>query len=233
LTPSDSDLDPQADASPSEVPPKRGLGPVVLLLPLIAVVAGLMWEPGGGGRGEGPRPVPPKSERDLEVPGWVGETEIVPGARLAARLVPLHTADARQRFDRDALAAKLGLGEGQPWQLVLTYRGPLAGSQGPSAPVLDLDRLAVRGDGAAGLDLAVPVAPRVDPDGLADPLLALLAPPAQLSPGRQVTLVLWGPPPIGSPRLVLGSAEFSLRAATVPAQGLPRSLARLEREVPR
>ena len=64
----------------------------------------------------------------------------------------------------------------------------------------------------------------------ADPLITLLEPPdGRLGPGREVTVVLWGPKPGSSARLEGSFGSLALRAQEIDADALARSLARLNR----
>ena len=214
-----STLDPHvAGAGP------RGPGPVVLVLPMLALALGILWARHGRSPNGGPRPDPPAPEREGAVAGWVGEALPAPGARLEARLVPLHGDPVRQSFDRDVLAGRLGLAAGRPWQLELRYTAP----DGVVAPALPLPAARLCDAAGACLVPAVPSVPAPSEGECADPLLTLLAPPPALAPGERVTVVLWGEPPGEGARLVLDSIEVPLRPSKVPQEALPRTLARLE-----
>ena len=205
--------------------PSSDPGPIVLVLPLAALVAGVLWLRHGQGAGTGARPTPPEADVAQLVEGWIGELALDPGARLEARLVPLHGDAERQAFDRDALAGRLGRTDGQPWQLELRYPGS------PESDVsLPLAGLLVRDAAGACLAPGVEAAPAPGEDAAADPLRSLLAPPVALAPGTGLTIVLWGRAPGEAPRLVLGAHEVALRAERVASDSIPRTLARLERE---
>lgn len=201
---------------------------MVLLLPLLTLVLGVLWARHWRGGERGGLPVPPVAELPADVSGWSGALR---EPAVEAHLVPLHEDPLRQAFDRDVLARRLGLGEGQPWQLVLRYHAVEGGGGGP----IDLGALGVLdSEGAALMPPAAARAPGTQSP--ADPLAVLLAPPATpMLPGSGISIVLWGPVPSGDARLVgLSAADgelppLELRAQPVPSDVLPRTLARLER----
>lgn len=204
--------------------PDRAPGPILLVLPLAALVAGVLWLRHGRGAVEGERPAPPEVEAAGLVEGWVGELPLGAGARLVARLVPLHGEAERQEFDREALAARLGRSDGEPWQLELRY----SGTPERDASLL-LPGLSVKDRAGVLLAPVVEAAPAPGDDAPADPLRSLLAPPAELAPGTGLTIVLWGRPPGEGARLLLGLHEVDLRAERMASDSIPRTLARLER----
>lgn len=184
--------------------PVAALGPWLLLFPLVFLALALVWI--AGRRDPTPR-APRAPERDgVAVAGWVGEVELG-GARLVARLAPLHVAPQRQAFERQVLAARYGLGEGEPFQLTLTL-----GATGTAAAEVDLEALSVQDRGGVRL---VPLSAEQRLSGQpADPLRALLAPPeGGLAPGRGVHLMLWGRIPGPDARL-RGAAR--VEGATAP-----------------
>ncbi len=173
--------------------PVAALGPWLLLFPLVFLALAFVWI---AGRREAPPRAPRAPGQDvLSVAGWSGELELG-GARLVARLAPLHAAPQRQAFERRALAARYGLGAGEPFQLSLS----LGAADGDGALELDLEGPWVQDREGARL---VPLAAEQRPAGKpADPLRALLAPPERgLVPGRSVHLLLWGPTPGPEARL--------------------------------
>ncbi len=204
----------------------RGPGPIVLVPPLLALVLGILWvRHGNGFRPRGDRPFPPQSALETQVPGWVGQAEPTGGTRLDVRLVSLHDQADRQRFDRDALAGRLGLEGGQPWRLVLRYSADPAAA----VPALPLDGLELNwGDGKRLLP-AVSTSQGVSEDVGVDPLRSLLALPETLAPNHDVTVVVWGDTPGQDLRLDVGSTQVQLRAEPVAAGTVPPTLARLDR----
>lgn len=210
--------------SPGPSPgPRASLGPIVLLVPLFSLVIGVLWARRARTPWNGRRPAPPALEEASERDAWVGETTR-DGARIVARLLPLHDAHPRLAFERDVLAERLRLGAGRPWRLELAYHELDAAAAG-----LELTNAQVIHD-AGALALAVSRAPEPPEDGVADPLQVLLAPPGdRLEAGREVTLVLWGPAPEGVVRLVTPGLELVLEPRRVAAVLVPETLARLDR----
>lgn len=226
-----------------------GVGPLVLLLPILALLAFTLWRQAGGGAGRS-QPVstePPPSERgERVVDGWAGSFT-VPGEApfvVEARLAPLHAVPERQAFDAAALAGRLGLPDGEPWRLALTARAdvglgsatgsPLDAARPVPAPAaLPLDALALTGFQA----LTDPAdGPRFDP------LRTLLsAPRVGLEPGQRVDLMFWRPRLRGARSggtveptactLSVGSGDASLEVVLTPTRlaepGTSASLARL------
>jgi len=193
--------------------------------------------------------------REEDVEGWAAEGA-TGGVRLRARLFPLHADAARWAFEAAALRARLGLEDGLPWRLELACEdlpgdpaptpeaslevgAPTGGPASAREPrAFELGGLAVRHDGGWILP-AVPSAPAPAPGAVCDPLRSLLAAPAEaLVPGRELSLVLWGPRPMGSPVLVrrtgpaepLGETLLALAPERVSPALVSRTLARLERE---
>lgn len=220
------------DDDPPRGAGRRGPGPVVLLLPLLTLSLALLWVRWHARR-PGERPAPPPSAPTV-VPGWVGEADLG-GRRLTAQLSPLYEEPARVAFEREALEARLHLPEGRPWRLFVA----LAAGDGSAATPVEwsLHGLVVRHAGGT-IAPVVAEAPEPAPDAVADPLQSLLAPPAEgLRPGREVTLVLWGPAPEPGATLtlehdpqVVGEPAVALAPQSLAAATVTRTLARLDRE---
>ena len=156
--------------------------PVAVVL-LLGVRDRLLPRTGSGA--SAPPATPETLGEAVEVHGWSGSHERASdGARLDARLEPLHPDPARQAFDAAVLSERLGLDVGgQPWRLSLVSRGS------PEPLVTDLAAVAIRGL----LPLVAGGAPE-RPDLL--PLTALFgAPEGPLPSGERADLVLWGPVP--------------------------------------
>jgi hypothetical protein len=240
---------------------RRRIGPIVMLLPLLSVVVALMWmhdrRPAPG-----PRAEPPLAAEVRDVDGWGGVLELLDGVRVVASVTRLHADPERQRFDAAALGARLarvwpeiaegGPGaarDGEPWRLRLQLVAPTGpsseratgrvdGRHDDPASAFALERLLVTD--ARGLALATPPRRDVAPDAVADPLLALLAPPrAVLGVGETLDLFLWGRAP-GADAALIGLADPAPgSAATAPLALVRRpvssaahagSRARLERD---
>ena len=207
---------------------RSGPGAFVLLLPLLTLILAVLWSRHWRQTTSGERPEPPTVAQEREVEGWVGSGELAPGLSLSARLVPLHDESARQAFDREVLAQRLGLGPGQPWRLVLELGAPAAGASDTNA--LELKAAAVEDSAGARLGPVFTNRPRPAESEVIDPLRALLALPAQsLDVGHTVTLVLWGEAPGSGARLVGFGEPIDLQARRVRVDVLPATLARLDR----
>jgi hypothetical protein len=221
---------------------------VALGVPLAALACGYLFLCTRAPR-LGERASPPAADA-AAVDGWVGTLAGPGGARLEARLTPLHAAPERQAFDARALERRLALEPGEPWLLVLRYRaddGPPS-ALAPAAelpvavPALALARVEVHDEGGRAAR-ALPSA-AVGPATPADPLRVLLAPPAEdLAPGEEVGLVLWGRRPAGSARVEGLWAEwddgrgFTAGALALHPRGVDRAalhaaVARLDRAGP-
>jgi hypothetical protein len=162
-------------------------GPYLLVFPLLVAVATVWWIRRPEGRFE---PSRPPERVDLEATQEVlgGELDLG-GAQLVFWLAPWEPDAERQAFQAQALRARYGLSEGEPWRLRLEWRGGA-----DSAQRLDVASIAI--EDTAGPALA-PL--RLSSD--LDPLATLLAPPAQaLSPGRALDLCLWGRTPGEGPQ---------------------------------
>jgi hypothetical protein len=150
----------------------------------------------------------------------------------------LHALPERQAFDAAALAARLGLPEGEPWRLGLTARAEVApgvavGDAANEPLALPLAGLTLTGFEA----LAGPV------DGARpDPLRTLFASPrGGLVPGQRVDLMYWRPraseaqtgepsePAACTLRAALGDGalEVELTPTRLAESGTSASLARL------
>ena len=193
---------------------------------------------GPEGAGDGPRL---HTGGDEEVVGWSGAASLVGGATLQVRLLPLHGVASRQAFERDALERRFALGEGEPWQLELSFRcSSKDGAEEPSPSELSLAGLAVEEEGRPLLRPLLEAAkggvrsPRQEEGGAADPVVTLLDAPRSLPCDHRVRLVLWGRAPTGEPKLILpdaeGSPAVSLAGAPLAAARVPSILARLDRE---
>lgn len=207
---------------------RSGPGPFVLILPLLTLILAVLWSRHWRQASTGERPEPPTTAEEREVQGWVGSGQPAPGLLLSARLVPLHDEAARQTFDREVLADRLGLGPGEPWRLVLEFVAPTAVAADTSA----LELMAVAVEDQAGARLGPMFSDRPSPaqGEVVDPLRALLALPAQsLDVGHAVTLILWGQAPGAGARLLGLGEPIELQARRVRVDVLPATLARLDR----
>ena len=218
-----------------------GPGPIVLVLPICALILGILWLRHWRSLPRGERAQPPAAQSESEVQGWAGSRVSPEGVHFAARLTPLHPDRVRQDFDRQALIRRLDLdggdgdGEGDggsgrqsgPWRLVLAARRAASGEG--ALPEHDLAELRVVDD--AGVVQRPIQRPGPPPKGaVADPLVALLAPPQRpLECGQEVTFVLWGPRPGRGVHLEGLGAPLPLNEQRVPLSDLVRSLARLDR----
>lgn len=207
---------------------RSGPGPLVLILPLSTLILVVLWSRHWRQTSTGARPAPPDATQERDVEGWVGRGEPAPGLFLSARLVPLHEDAARQTFDREKLAGRLGLGPGEPWRLVLELVAPAPGTTHTTS--LELNAVAVEDAAGARLGPLFQDPPRPEQGEVVDPLRALLALPAQsLHAGHAVTLVMWGAAPGAGARLVGLGEPLDLQARRVRIDVLPATLARLER----
>jgi hypothetical protein len=235
----------QGPASPAPALRGPGVGPLVLLVPIFALLAFTLWRQAGGGTVvEQPTSTerPPSERGERVVDGWAGSFT-VPGAApfvVEARLTPLHAVPERQAFDAAALAERLGLPEGEPWRLALTARADAVADPEPSSPAdmpgptaLPLAALALSG-------FRVLTGSGDGPQ--LDPLRALLAPPrGGLAPGQRVDLMFWRPAPTearsatasepSACTLSVVLADTALEVALTPTRlaepGTSASLARL------
>ena len=209
-------------------------GPVVLIVPLLALVLGVLWARHGRRSAPGPRPAPPPAT-PLTVAGWTGAAPLGEG-RIEARLFPLQGEAARAALDRERLGALLGrdLGpdSGGPWRLELTHLAAadsLALDPGPGLDLTAVSVVAVSVVDGAGARLE-PAAPTPDGAGPVHPLLPLLSPPREpLAPGRTVVVVLWGSDPGEGARVEGLGVPLTLVPSATPATDLDAALARVDR----
>jgi hypothetical protein len=174
-----------------------------------------------------PSPPPLASDPNQLIAGFAGSIPGHAGATLEVRLSRLHADSDRQRYDADALRARLGLPVGEPWRLAIAWRGPRESPpEVPLAPLengaaeptsdatagpaeiplvqdpqeewgLGLGSLWIEDEGGVAMRAIPP-----DPDSPPDPLRTLLAPPEPaLRPNQAVDLVLWGRAPKNLARL--------------------------------
>ena len=217
---------------------RTGLGPLLVAVPVFFATLLVLWLlPRAGTEWGIFEEVDESRVPDLdgpaptEVKGWVGELPLDGGARLEARLSPLHSLAGRNAFQADVLPKHLGLGEGTPWRLELRFHPAVAAGATAPAPV-SLVGLAVRD--AAGPALAPLLAATTPPaEGeVVDPLRTLYALPAgPLAAGEAVQVALWGRAPGEDPRLLLaeGALAIELAPAVFAAPELPRSFASVAR----
>jgi len=203
-----------------------------LLFALVALSCAAAWMFAWRARNTiGERPVAPVRLEISSVPAASGERVLADGRRVSVRVTRLHTENARQRFDAEALRARFSLPEGEPFQcLVELHSGP-EGAAGTGA--FDLRDVVVADERGVAL---VPFPGMVEalPGLLVDPLAALVAPPnAPLPPEHRIGFVMWGRPPESSARFeTCCERPVELRAADVSSRELSTSLARIRRELP-
>jgi len=115
-----------------------------------------------------------------------GTLELSPSARLTVHLGPLHEDPRRQAFDKDALAQRLELPDGEPWSLRLETAGEVPGAALEGVQVLD-------SEGACLAPILEGATQREG--GVEDPLFGIFQPHELTGdvPGWEV--VLWGRPP--------------------------------------
>lgn len=198
---------------------RTGAGPIVLLLPLVGLVAGVFWAKRGQSDADGPPPNAPEVTAQEKIDGWSGSMAFGEG-HLEARLVPLHRVEQRQGFDAGVLAERFRRQGGAPWQLVLTHTGPA------EAEALPLAALLVTGSNDARLE---PLVAEEESEGLQDPLRVLLSVPANLAVGHQVAIVLWGERPSKDLTLHVAGEAMTLTGSALNTDSLPRTLASLDR----
>jgi hypothetical protein len=144
------------------------------------------------------------------------------GARLVARLAPLHGERGRQEHDATVLAKRFGLPPGEPFRLEL-HGDPSDVAELASASFTVAD---ARGEVLFPLEALVPRAT----GGVHDPIAVLLAAPSARVEGAR-SVMLWGTAPVGAPELV---TDGDVRSAsplvpdTASCASLPRYLARLD-----
>lgn len=167
------------------------LAAVVVAAASAAALGG--WALRGGAERRDERPVLGHAELP-EVAGYEGRMTLERG-ELLVRLGPLHADPERQAFDAKALAARLGLGAGEPWRLEVAFTPKRA----YVSEVLAVDGLAIvaRGAPAGAEPLVRPIAAAERASAStepADPLRTLFAAPASLRVdlARGASLVLWG-----------------------------------------
>jgi len=199
-------------------PSPRAVGPIVMIVPLLSLIAGALWM--RERVHEGPPPgAPSVADPDVRVAGW--RTPVTGASPLVAELFPLHADDERQAFEAERLRERLDLGPGEPFRLRL--------SVSELAPELDPSTLRLTTGGQPVLTCVRP-----GPDAFAGPLATLLWPPARLDPGgRIVEIVLWGSAPDEAPTLCVDArdgTELSVPLETTgrPRRELPAFLARLD-----
>ncbi|MEZ5979523.1 MAG: hypothetical protein R3F34_15090 [Planctomycetota bacterium] len=165
------------------------MGPAALVLPILSALAIGLYATGRHRR-EAPPAIEPVATSASEVAVHEARWMVPTGGRVTARLSRLQSEGARQRFDREAIAARLGLGTGEPWRLEIAFEG----------------------EGGAGAHLVCDAPSIEDDDGVAsasiesdasDPLVALFTPDASsVAPGSAVQFVLWGREPKDGARVV-------------------------------
>jgi len=204
-----------------------GLGPWILLLPVLALVFGVLWARSEARRVSRRPAVAPPASTEGTIAGWFATSDHA-GGRIEWRLTPLHGEPRRQRFDTLALRRRLERRNGQPWQLAVEYV-PASGATTMPEPLAVAD---FRVEDAAGVALET-LSPRgPGPNGLHDPLRVLLDMSTdQLVPGREAVFFLWGRRPEGNAVLRTSIADLAplpLRVRDVARSELERSLARLD-----
>ena len=195
------------------------VGPVVMIVPLLSLIAGSLWMRARVGTGPPPG-VPAVVDPDAMIEGW--RTPEGTGV-VAAELFPLHAQPERQAFEAQRLAERLDLEPGEPFRLRL--------AQAATEHTIDPASVAVRIEAATVLAVVRP-----GPAARRGPLATLLAPPTALDPGgRVVEIVLWGEAPDSQPTLVVqdvSGTELTLELEPLerPRRELPAFLARLDPE---
>jgi hypothetical protein len=175
-------------------------GPAWLVLPLVCLTCLVVYLKTKPAR-IGSTPTPGIADPESTVAGFATELRGDDGSRISLRLTPLHADARRQAFEARALRARLGFDEGEPWRLSLRWEASEGhGSRDdPRASGLLLERLELHDSEGRVL------APIHRPTDSLDPLLTLLAAPAEpLLPGNGTDLVLWG----RSPRAASGELRL-------------------------
>jgi hypothetical protein len=157
-----------------------------------------------------------------DVAGHAGESG---GVRV--RVARLHAERARQSFDADALGDHFGLGTGEPFVCEISVRTAVSG-ESTSIARGALRSISIRDERGTAL---APFQPSVPESGdPADPLGALLAPPADaIGAGRAISVILWGRAPAAGARLVgLDAGDIALSPSRLTARELDTALARID-----
>jgi len=200
-------------------------GLLALLLPLVAVVAALIWQSTQHGAQEHDRAEPPVDGASV-VAAWTGRADA--GDRTwSAVLSRMHALDERQAFEAKALGEHFGRRDGEPWRLQLRASD--------STPV---NLAGIRIQDAAGRELG-PLVRKGDAVLRAGPTAVLFAPPVGTVPsdGRR-TLVLWGVEP-GQDVRVVGLEHdgqpwsLSLDPDSVPLESVNGPIIQIGGEEPR
>ena len=175
-----------------------------------------------------PHTPPAASNPDQPIAALSAEFTTPAGARITARLAPLHADAGRQTFESVSMRERLALAEGQPWRLSLRYD---AGSGADAPAPLALGAVEVRDENGVALASIPSASAGGEP---ADPLRALMvAPSGTLQLGQAVDWVLWGRAPGAQARLSgLAGVELAFKAQSIRRSELSLPLARLDRDAP-
>lgn len=188
--------------------------------------------------------VPVRAETDV-VPGHAGEFALADGTRFLVRIARLHDESERQRFDSNALARRFQLGEGEPFQCIVTLRAapdlraaiePRSASATANATARAGIHLAgARIEDERGVALRALNAPesRTSLD-LVDPLATLIAPPSEpLCSECSVSLLMWGREPSARAHFVVADLpDVEIAAVELPTRDLGHALARIDGDAP-
>ena len=182
--------------SQDERPDPEGIGPLIMILPLLGLGIGFLLARARGPAEGGETPQAPTAQV-AEESGWMVHRTLSDGSQLVAQLLPMHASASRETFDSRILQGRLGLAEGMPWQLWMERTGlPSGGVESTPEVECSLEDLWVEFERGVSLHPLLPppiTKPRVDP--LAN---LLTRSPGRLSPGTAGRLLLWGPAPEGS-----------------------------------
>ena len=184
-----------SDSQPSAFPSSAQgvwVGPLLVL----AIAAVIVWSPSGS--------LDSADElASLSGPRLSGSFLVGEEFRVGVSLEPLHEDARRQSFDKEALAKRLGLEEGEPWRLKLVPLGEAPDSELSDVHVLEGQREC--------LSLLVDEV-SISEGGVHDPLIALFQPRKEQGEGQAWEFVLWGDAPAfeGQLECSWGSASLSL-----------------------
>ncbi|MFT4541650.1 MAG: hypothetical protein ACI841_003843 [Planctomycetota bacterium] len=226
--------DAPADSYESVQEPAR-IGPIALLLPILTLATLYWWFDWGRSKGLEQLANPPAPISTRTIPGWAALQDFPGGLQLDVSFTKLHADSSQQEFDGTALGKRFGKSGGEPYRLTLRLSAGEGHSQlAYSEAWLDqagLRTLAIDSSDGTSLDVLVSHKGAATA-GIYDPLQVLMAPPVEgLSINEQISLILWGIPPLGelSLRGVVGGA-IALSPVDMNRAEVVRALARLDPE---